>query len=143
MAMVTNATATTELIETGEKRDARGRRLTPAGRRAELVEAWRRSGLTRAAFARREGLKYPTFATWVQETGNKPRRCGSGAKRARPVRFAEVRWPPSSAATAALAAAALAPTIPAASLEVRLPDGTVVRGERATDMAALIRALRG
>jgi transposase-like protein len=133
----------TELIDTGEKRDARGRRLTPAARRAELVAAWRESGLTQAAFARREGLKYPTFATWVQEARTGPRRCGSGAKPAGPVRFAEVRWPPSSAATAALAAAALAPTMPAAGLEVRLPDGTVVRGDRATDLAALIRALRG
>ena len=60
-------TTTTELIETGEQRDSRGRKRTPARRRDELVRAWRSSGLTQAQFARREGLKYPTFAHWVQE----------------------------------------------------------------------------
>lgn len=54
-----------ELVETGEKRDARGRRVTPAERRAQMVQAFQRSGLTMAAFARREGVKYPTFAGWV------------------------------------------------------------------------------
>ena len=126
---------TTELVDTGEKRDARGRRLTPAARRAELVAAWRQSGLTQAAFARREGVKYPTFATWVQEVrhGGRPRSAGrpNGRRRSAPVRFAEVRWP---LATPALATAAL---------EVRLPDGTVVRGAQASEVAAVVRALRG
>ncbi len=44
--MVTNPTATMELVETGEQRDRVGRRLTPPARRAELVAAWRHSGLT-------------------------------------------------------------------------------------------------
>lgn len=56
--MVTNTTLTTELVETGEKRDRLGRRITPAVRRAELVEGWRASGLTQAEFARREGIIY-------------------------------------------------------------------------------------
>jgi hypothetical protein len=38
--MVTNATHTTELVETGEKRDRIGRKLTPGPQRAELVAAW-------------------------------------------------------------------------------------------------------
>ena len=47
--MVTNTTglkASTEvsLIETGEKHDLLGRRITPVARRAELVAAWRESG---------------------------------------------------------------------------------------------------
>ncbi len=54
--MVTNTTLTTELVETGERRDRIGRRITPAARRGELVEAWRVSGLTQAEFARREGI---------------------------------------------------------------------------------------
>jgi transposase-like protein len=56
---------TAELVETGEKRDARGRRLTPTARRAQMVEIYRGSGLTMAAFARREKIKYATFAGWV------------------------------------------------------------------------------
>ena len=69
--MVTNTTETKGsvealLVETGEQRDRRDRRLMPAARRVELVGAWRASGLTQAGFARREGLNYFSFAAWVQ-----------------------------------------------------------------------------
>jgi len=121
--MVTNTTQTTELIETGEKRDRIGRRITPAERRAELVEAWRASGLTQAEFARREGVIYSSFAAWVQAA--RRRRSRRGPKP--PVRFLE---------------AALPRAIPVAPLEVRLPDGTCVRGASAVEVAALVRALR-
>lgn len=52
--MVTNTTAATdtELVETGEKRDALGRRHTPAERRAELLAAYRQSGLTQRGMIR-------------------------------------------------------------------------------------------
>jgi hypothetical protein len=70
--------------------------------------------------ARREGVRYSTFAGWVQRS-RRPR----GGRRA-PVRFAEVRLP-----------------VPAVGLEVRLPDGTVVRGGDAAGLAALVRALKG
>lgn len=122
--MVTNTTSAMELVETGEKRDRIGRRITPPARRAELVAAWRSSGLTQAAFARREGIKYSSFAAWVQAERLVP----AGAPRApRPVvRFAEVRLP----------------SAPAPGLEVRLPDGTVLRGGSAAALAKLVRALR-
>jgi len=122
--MVTNMTAKMELVETGEKRDRVGRRITPRSRREELVDAWQRSGLTQAEFARREGVQYPTFASWVQQA-----RAANGARKsaAPKMRFAEVQWPAS---------------LGAAALEVRLPDGTLVRGGSAVDLAALVRALR-
>ena len=60
--MVTNTTYATEVVETGEKRDRIGRRITPRLRREELVAAWRASGLTQAEFARREGIIYSSFA---------------------------------------------------------------------------------
>lgn len=122
--MVTNTTATTELVETGEQRDRRGRKLTPAHRRAELVAAWRQSGMTQAEFARREGVRYPTFATWVQQQRAPQRRAKATA--AKP-RFAEVTVPGSL----------LGPAV-----EVRLPDGTVVRGTNAAAVAVVMRALR-
>ncbi len=126
---------TTELIETGEKRDVLGRRHTPAERRSELLAAYRASGLTQSAFARREGLRYSTFCTWVQaerRSGGLPP-APAGRKRRRrvgapAVRFAEVRLP---------AVAALVP-----GLEVRLPDGTLLRGGSTVELAALVRALR-
>lgn len=123
--MVTNTTATMELVETGEKRDRLGRKITPARRREELVAAWRESGLTQAEFARREGVRYPTFATWVQQErpGNERVKASPGK-----LRFAEVQVP----------AATGVPRV-----EVRLADGTVVRGASAREVAAVARALRG
>ena len=89
---------------------------------AFLVET--QSGLTMAAFARRESLAYSTFAGWVWKSD---RRGGRGQATARPVRFAQVQLPP-----------------PASSegLEVRLIDGTVLRGGNGVELAALVRALR-
>jgi transposase-like protein len=131
--MVTN---TMELVETGEKRDTLGRRRTPAERRAELLAAYRQSGLTQSAFARREGLRYSTFCTWAQserEAGRLPvAPAGRQGRRPTPpgrVRFAEVQWP-------------AVPAPVASGLEVRLPDGTLLRGGRAADLAKLVRALR-
>lgn len=120
-------TTTTELIETGERHDSRGRKRTPARRRDELVRAWRASGLTQAQFARREGVRYPTFAHWVQEARRREVASPAGAK----VMFAEVRMPASPAAMPE-----------AASLELQLPDGVVVRGADVQKLAALVRALR-
>ena len=111
-----------ELVDTGEKRDSRGRRRTPAERREALVAEYRESGLTQAAYARREGVRYSTFAGWVQRS-RRPR----GPRRA-PVRFAEVKWPV---------------PVAAAGLEVQLPDGLVLRGGSAAELAALVRALKG
>lgn len=116
---------TAELVDTGEKRDTRGRRVTPARRRVEMVQAYYASGLNMAQFARREGIKYGTFAGWVFKAQQR-------AATKTPVQFAEVQLP-------------LGRT-PAASvgdgLEVRLPDGMVLRGGRVGDLVALVRALR-
>lgn len=109
-----------ELVETGEKHDRRGRRITPAARRAELVRAYRASGLTQAAFARREGVKYQTFTSWVQDSRQRGR--------STPVRFAEVRMLPGAVRTT--------------PLEVQLPCGTIARGANAAELALLVRALR-
>ena len=117
---------TAELVDTGEKRDTRGRRVTPARRRVEMVQAYHASGLNMAQFARREGIKYGTFAGWVFKAQQR-------AATKSPVQFAEVQLP-------------RAARTPAGSvgdgLEVRLPDGMVVRGGRVGDLVALVRALR-
>ena len=80
-----------------------------------------------AAFARRESIKYATFAHWVLKAQK------ATAAPAKPrIKFAELQLP--------FPAAAPAPA--SESLEVRLPDGTVLRGTRAADLADLVRALR-
>jgi len=116
---------TTEVVESGEKRDRRGRRMTPLERREAIVREYRASGLTQAAFARREGLNYSTFAGWVLKSA-KPASVKS------PIRFAQLRLPSSLPP----------PLAPSAALEVCLPDGTSVRGNNAQELAQLVRALR-
>lgn len=123
-------TITAELVETGEKRDARGRRMTPVQRRSAIVRAYRASGLTQAAFARREGLNYSTFAGWVLKVAK-----AELAKNS--VQFAQLRLSMPS-----LSASAASTGSDAASLEVRLPDGTSIRGDRVEELALLVRALR-
>lgn len=111
------ATIATELIDL--KRDTKGRQIRTAAERASLVEAYRRSGLTQRAFAEQEGIKYTTFVSWVQES--------RGAKPEAKVAFAEVR---------------VAPRRTDATVEVQLPDGTVIRGGNAADVAQLLRLVR-
>ena len=86
---------------------------------------FRKSSLTRRAFARQEGIRYTTFCSWLQQEEAADGRGTAVTKAA--VRFAEVALPSSAGR----------------SLEVRLPDGTTVRGERVGELAALVRALRG
>lgn len=68
----------------GEKRDRLGRKRTQKSRREELVQEYRRSGLTQEAFAKREGINYTTFCSWVQETGK---------RRMKAVAFAQLQLP--------------------------------------------------
>ena len=105
----------TELIVT--KRDERGRRLTRAAERATLVQAYEESGLTQKAFAKQEGVKYPTFVSWVQEY----RRRRPGPK----VGFAELTLP-----------RAVAP------IEVQLADGIIIRGSNVEEVAQLLQLIR-
>ena len=79
--------------------------------------------MSQAAFARRAGVRYPTFAHWVQLAAK-------AAPGRRAVQFAEVRLPLPGGPRAA------------ARLEVRLADGTVLSGNDATELAALVRAVR-
>ncbi len=109
-----------ELVHLGERRDRLGRRRYPAERRQQLLAAFRESGMTRRAFARREGMRYTTLCTWVEKEAK------TAGQAEAVVRFAEVAVPAGASA----------------SLEVRLPDGTLLRGGDALELAALVRAVR-
>lgn len=92
----------------------RGRVLVPAGQREALLDAFERSGQSGVAFCRQHGLKYPTFATWVQ----KRKKLSPVEGHREPVRgcgFAEILLDPPSPAPR------LAPAPD--SLTVTLPDG--------------------
>ena len=123
---------TADLVVDETKLDSKGRRITPKARRQELLAAYEQSGLTQAAFARREGVKYQTFATWVSE-GKRNATAVGPSQSVVPVRFAEVNLPPPAQRELSANSDALS---------VTLPDGVVVRGSEAAAVAALVKALR-
>jgi transposase-like protein len=121
-----------EVVDTGG-RDARGRRMLSVVQRAEYVRAYHASGLNQAAFAKREGLRYSTFCHWVQKAARGELRAPTTPAAREPrVQFAQVQLPAAAAAVATQSA----------SIEVRLGDGVVVRGDDVQKLAALVKALR-
>jgi transposase-like protein len=102
----------------------------PKHRREELLADYERSGCSQAAFARRAGVRYATFAHWVQQARRNPHGVsGSNPQRVAP-RFAEVRLG---------ADMPVRPAMP--ELSVALPGGLVARGTDAGALAVLVRAL--
>jgi hypothetical protein len=120
------ASTTTELIENGTKVDGRGRRIVTAKERETLIGSYRSSGLTQRAFAKREGIKYSTFTSWLQGRRYAARASSKAV-------FAEVAMLPGVSV----------PTKASGELSVQLPDGTLIRGSGARDIGELIRVLRG
>lgn len=59
-----------ELLKVGTK----GRVQIPPERRKNLLEEFDRSGMTGAAFAKHYGIKYTTFAYWIQARRRKQER---------------------------------------------------------------------
>jgi hypothetical protein len=49
------------------KRDRRGRVWVPRARREMLLDEWERSGGSAAQFADYVGIRYSTFANWIQK----------------------------------------------------------------------------
>lgn len=115
--------AETELVSDGSKRDERGRRITPRAERERLVALYESSGLTQKEFARREGIKYPTFTVWLSK-----QRRRLAASDSAPVRFEEFLLPGGTSGM---------------KLEIQLPDGTIVRGGDAGSLVELVKRLRG
>ena len=63
----------TNAEENRPAREGARRARVSAQRREALLDEFERSGLSGALFARRAGLKYPTFAAWVQNRRRKTR----------------------------------------------------------------------
>jgi hypothetical protein len=97
--------------------------LMGTARREAVLTAYDRSDLTQREFAAREGVKYNTLVSWLDQRRRQQR---GSPREANPVRFEELRMP-AAAST---------------GLEVCLPGGVIVRGHDAVQVAALVRALR-
>lgn len=104
--------------------DTQGRVRTSREQRRLILAEFERSGMSAAEFARRTGLKYSTFAFWVQHR----------RRRKRPARRAPLR----------LLEAVVSPATSAAPLQVLLPGGARLEIHEAGQVplaAALVHAL--
>jgi hypothetical protein len=72
------------------KTDTLGRVKTPAARREQLLDEFEQSGASGKTFAELVGVKYQTFATWVQQ--RKRRRAAASKGKAPKAPAAKVRW---------------------------------------------------
>jgi hypothetical protein len=107
-----------EVMEDETKQAAGGRRLRKAEQIAEVVAGYEASGLSMAAYARREKLCYPTFAAWVKKSRSAPL--------VPRMTFARVELPGRPAAP---------------GLSATLPNGVVLSGGDPMALAALVREL--
>ncbi len=118
------------------KRDVLGRVRTPRSRRESLLDEFERSGLSGQKFAALVGIKYQTFATWLQ----KRRRPASGAKpKETPDQNGKTRW-----LEAVIEKGGLPPSHGNAGVILELPGRARLRisGREQIDLAAaLLRAL--
>jgi len=106
------------------KHDERGRRIADAQEKEALMAGYVASGMTQRAFSQREGINPFTFAGWLRQK----RMAEAEAKRASGgQRFVELGLPRVASGFC---------------LEVVLPDGLIVRGNEAKQLAALVRGLR-
>lgn len=104
--------------------DMKGRVRTSKEQRRVILAEFARSGLSAAQFARQTGLKYSTFALWVQRYRRRKR-----AERQPPVRLLE---------------AVVTPAPSLSALLVRLPGGAhleLLEVSQVPLAAALVRAL--
>ena len=105
------------------QKDRKGRRMLGRKEWFRLMGEYDGSGLTQEAFGEREGINYHTFVAWLGR-----RRRGGVEPGPDTGKFHEL---------------SLSGPVSNSSLEVVLPDGTLIRGEDAVGMSELVRLLRG
>jgi transposase-like protein len=104
--------------------DTQGRLRASKEQRRVILAEFEESGMSAAQFAQQTGLKYSTFAAWVQ-------------------RYRRVKRPERKPALRLLEAV-VAPSAPAPGLQVHLPNGARLELSDASQiplMVALVRAM--
>ena len=82
------------------KRDRLGRITTPRERRETLLKEFDQSGMSGAQFAQWAGIKYPTFASWVQQRREQAeRRQKEHPEKSAPVAVARIAEKPKAVST--------------------------------------------
>lgn len=110
------------------KSDVLGRVTTTRGQREALLDEFERSGMKGVPFARLVGVKYPTFASWIQ-TRRRVRGGGAAKPRHEPPAVVSALPTRSLGWVEAVVAPSAAGALPAlcgsaqAALEVVLPGG--------------------
>lgn len=118
------------------KTDALGRVRMPAERREAILDAFGQSGMSGQAFAKHVGVKYTTFATWIQK------------RRRKRSEYPKKKLPkPSPSQITFVEAQIEKPTVPGlqAALEVQTAEGLrlMIRSPGEIELAAqLIRSLK-
>lgn len=85
-------TSTALLEDQVLKADVLGRVRTPPERREALLDEFEKSGMSGAKFAQFIGIKYSTWASWVQKRGRQRKARGASGERV-PMRFVEAMVP--------------------------------------------------
>jgi transposase len=114
------------------KRDSRGRVRTPLEQREALLDEFEGSGLPATKFAAMAGVRYQTFATWVQKRRREAAAMGTGLQEAKASAVAE--------ATLRLVEAVREEDSVAAGVRIELPGGAGLELRR-PDQAGLVAAL--
>jgi transposase-like protein len=109
--------------KTGTK-DRRGRILRSAEDRRELIERYKASGLSKAEFCGRHGLKLTTLYGWMNSGGGKVRRRTRSPRRR--VKFAQME-------------VALGKAAP---IEIELPSRVCIRLREASSVGDLVKFVR-
>ena len=121
-----------ELTERVLKQDAAGRVWTPRDRREAVLDEFERSGLPATKFAAHVGVKYSTFAAWVQ----KRRKSRQAAGIPEPAPAGTVRW---------MEASVMSGPAEFRGLSIHLPGGArleVLDATQAVLAAQVLRALQ-
>jgi hypothetical protein len=124
------------------KLDSRGRVLIPDAQREAPLDSYESSGLSGPKFCAMHGVKYPTFATWMQrrrrERGELPERVSRTTHDALALMLAEVELPSPRPEHSGASETT--------GLVIRLPGGTqlhIKNQEHALWAAAFVNAVAG
>ena len=74
------------------KTDVNGRVRTPRARREALLDEFERSGASAVQFASLVGVKYPTFASWVQQRRRERGGAVAAGTQSEPKAAGALRW---------------------------------------------------